>query len=148
MTEQIISTDVAVVKDADKQMAALAGKRDEFMTTLDTSTDAGKAALYNALSDAEALSDHLNVPIEFAGYSAQIVEFADEDGVLQEGMRIIITSSNGKSYASMSNGIVKALKNIVAVFGDPSSWDSPKTVRAVEEGKKPRAYYTLKLVTK
>lgn len=131
--------------NVDREMASFTGTRPTFMTTLDTTTDEGKLALYAAISDAAPLSDHLNVPIKLVGFTAQIVEFADEDGVMTEGIRMILIDDKGKSFASMSSGINKALKNIVGVFGDPSTWKAPKSVRAVMEGKKPREFYTLKL---
>lgn len=142
------NTDLAVVADADKALAGLSGKRQEFVTTLDTSTDEGQAMLYGAVSEALPLADHLGATIELVGYTAQIVEFNNEDGEKQEGIRLILTDASGTSFSCMSDGIMKAIKTLVGVYGAPSDWTSPKRVKAVEEGKKPRAYLTLKPVSK
>ena len=141
-----INTDLAIVADADKALAGLTGKRQEFMTTFDTSTNEGQDALFMAMTDSVALSDHLGVPFDLVGYSAQIVEFNNEEGVKQEGIRMILTAADGTSFSTMSDGVTKAVKTLVGVYGDPSGWAKAKRVKAVEEGKKPRAYLTLKPV--
>lgn len=145
------TTDLAVVSstaDADKAMAGLSGSRQKFMTTLDRSSDEGQLALYNAMTEALPLTDHLNTAIDLVGYTAQIVEFNNEEKEKQEGIRLILTDANGVSFSCMSDGIMKSIETLVGVYGDPSSWKSPKRVKAVEEGKKPRAYLTLKAVSK
>lgn len=148
MTEQVISTDVAVVRDVSHEMQALNGQRSDIVSTFETATNEQKMALFAAISDAEQLSDHLNRPIAMTGFVASVVEFADENGEMQEGIRMVIVDKDGKGYGSMSQGINRAIKQIVGIFGDPQTWDSPKVFKAVEEGKKPRAYLTLKPVTK
>lgn len=116
-----------------------------------------KVKVAGAVQDAEPLRDHLGETIELEHYVAQVVEIKDTDGQGKEiidertgevktlqAVRIILVAKNGKTYASISTGIGKALENIVGIAGKPHTWPKPIKIKAVEQGPAMRRYLTLK----
>lgn len=116
-----------------------------------------KVKIAGAVQDAEPLRDHLGETIELEHYVAQVVEIKDKGNDGTEtvdpntgevktlmAVRIILVAKNGKTYASISTGIGKALDNLIGIIGQPSTWAKPVKVKAVEQGPAMRRYLTLK----
>jgi hypothetical protein len=116
-----------------------------------------KVKVAGAVQDAEPLRDHLGKTIDLEHYVAQVVEIKDTDNQGKEivdeqtgeiktlmAVRIILVAKDGKTYASISTGIGKALENLVGIIGKPHTWPAPIKVKAVEQGPAMRRYLTLK----
>jgi hypothetical protein len=116
-----------------------------------------KVKIAGAVQDAEPLRDHLGTTIELEHYVAQVVEIKDTDREGKEivdestgeirtlmAVRIILVAKDGKTYASISTGIGKALENILGIVGKPHTWPKPVKIKAVEQGPAMRRYLTLK----
>ena len=59
---------------------------------------------------------------------AEIIELENEEtGEMQSVPRVVLIDENGESYQAVSNGIYKAVKKAIAVFGAPT-WDEPLEV--------------------
>lgn len=140
-------------------IASLAGKGAMNVWSSIQGTDfAAKLAVAAAVQEGESLRDHLGETIELVNVVVQGVWIADKD---QDGVqkadpvtgemkelyvaRIVLIGADGKSFASISTGIFKALENLVNVLGEPHTWAEPVKVKAVEQGPAMRRYLTLKL---
>ncbi|MGN8821450.1 hypothetical protein ACTNC1_11285 [Atopobiaceae bacterium HCP3S3_A4] len=106
-------------------------------STFDATDHAGKPAVFAAISDTEQLADHLDEIFNLENFVIQEVDYADEDGVMQHGMRAVLlgTSDSGDkvAYAALSDGITRSLKNIISIIGHPSTWPTPVPVMASEK---------------
>jgi len=156
-----VGTDVelssAQEEKALRQLSNLGDGPSTVVTSIVGDDFADKVKVAGAVQDAEPLRDHLGETIELEHYVAQVVEIKDTDregkevvneqtGEIQTLMavRIILVAKNGKTYASISTGIGKALENLVGILGKPHTWPAPVKVKAVEQGPAMRRYLTLK----
>src|SRR5690625_913848 len=100
-----------------------------------------------ALSAAQPISDFLGETINLANVVVQAVDVADEDGTLNEAVRVILVDDKGKSYAALSDGLYRSLQNLFGVLGEPSTWPEPLPVRVVEEkSRKGFKFFTIQIV--
>lgn len=90
--------------------------------------------IYNAISEAEQLSEQTNVVFGLTNYMAHPVTLQDEEtGEIQPGLRLILLSEDGTAYACVSSGIQNSLERIVGIFGAAPWNDQPIYVKAVSK---------------
>ena len=100
----------------------------------------------DAVMNAEQLQDHLKEPFALANWVGQTVKLVNEDGAEVNAIRCILITDDGKAYATVSEGVISALSNLVTVLGHPSTWASPVTVFADRvQGRNGFHFLTLKL---
>lgn len=148
MTNDIVPSTPARADNSliENRMAGLAGTRQMFATSFDTSDKAGQIKLLGAINDAEPIDEHLDEVINLTDFVAQVVEFVDEAGEMQEGIRVVIIDDEGNSYAAMSEGILKSLQTFVSVLGDPSGWEEPLPIKIVRvKSRRGFQFFTAKL---
>ena len=99
-------------------------------SSVDTSTKAGKMALYNALINPDhQVSDNINKEIAVTDVIATYFDVTDEfTGEVEQVPRIILIDVNGESYSAGSKGMQNAVQGIITAFGEPSVWDEPLNV--------------------
>lgn len=87
------------------------------------------ATLYNAVSNPEKISAHINKPIEMIHFYVEIIQCANEKtGAIVNVPRVVLIDKTGKGYQAVSVGVYNAVKRIVSMFGNPATWDTPVTV--------------------
>ena len=102
-------------------------------STLNTSEKSGQLQLLTAISDAEALSDHVGEDIKLSHFVLQATTITDDDGKESDAVRSILIDADGNAYAAVSDGMVKSLQNMVAILGHPSTWEEPTSIKVVEK---------------
>ena len=108
---------------------------------LDDATDPTQAS-----KNAKKLADNLGKTFALTGWTAQAVDVVQDSGELNPSVRVVLMADDGTAYDCVSTGIAKALSNLQAVLGEPSSWPEPVKVKAVEEkGRRGFRYTTLVL---
>lgn len=99
-----------------------------------------------ALTDTAPVSDHLGKTIKLANVIAQSVEVADDNGVLNESVRVVLVDEAGASYAALSDGLFRSIRNIFGILGEPHQWPGPLPVKVVEEkSRKGFRFFTIKV---
>lgn len=87
------------------------------------------ATLYNAVSNPEKISAHINKPIEMIHFYVEVIQCANEStGGIVNVPRVVLIDKTGKGYQAVSVGVYNAVKRIVSMFGNPATWDTPVTV--------------------
>lgn len=149
MTNEIVPSTPARADNnslIENRMAGLSGNRQMFATSFDTSNKEGQIKLLGAINDAEPIDEHLDEVINLTDFVAQIVEFVDEAGEMQEGIRVVLLDDAGNSYAAMSEGILKSLQTFVSVLGDPAGWKEPLPIKIVRvKSRRGFQFFTAKL---
>jgi len=138
-------------------IAKLKGNSAAVWSSIQSDNFEDKLKVASAVQDATPLRDDLGKTIELEHIVVQAVEIKDTDDKGNEivneqtgevktltAARIILVGKDGKSYASISTGIFKAVENLVGVLGQPHTWPAPVKVKAVEQGPAMRRYLTLK----
>lgn len=90
-------------------------------TTLDTTTDEGKAAMVRHMAGGESarVGDNLGEVIDVQDIIVHSVEGVSDDGEEWTGERIVFISPDEKAYACVSRGMVKSLQLIMGLYGVP-----------------------------
>lgn len=86
-------------------------------TSVDTTTFAGKAAMFNALNSAGSLADHGASRLVLKGLILQPYSEVDQKtGEVLEGYGVVFQTEDGDFY-SRSAGIVRSAQNLIGAFG-------------------------------
>lgn len=112
-----------------------------------TAEDAVK--LYNAVSGAESLKEHVNVPLKVKDVIIQNIQSLNDDtGVVEDRILTTLITEDGKAYASNSNTVASDIRNLLTFMGEPGTrhWVKPitlvaKSVKSTSE----RSFLTLTL---
>ena len=136
------------VVDMRNAVAALNDPSSGFYSTIQASSFKERLALAKAINDSSPLDEHLNEEFELANYIVQVVEIADNGtGETVQAARTILIDDQGKAYHGTSKGLMTAIRNLNATVGDPSQWEGGTVrIKVVEEGVKPRRYFTIKFI--
>ena len=150
------STDVAVpdavAREAKSSSAVLEaiqtlGNASAVWSTFKTETLEDKKKAYNAISDSEALQDHLRETLMLKDFVVQAATMIDDDGEELNVLRTILVTADGKAYHAISDGIFKALQNMTGLIGHPSEWPAEGIAVTVQEvkGRRGFRFMTIKL---
>lgn len=120
-----------------------------FVSSLPTESFDDKRRVLALLSgDATPLNTALETELGLADYIIQPIMLTNEDGNVVSATRTILLSDVGDLYTTVSDGVARAVRDIVTVLGDPSQWPNRRLpVRAVERrGRSGYRYMTLEVV--
>lgn len=131
-----MSTDITTRTNIATQIAETG-----IFSTVDADTMEGKAAVYKALNDATPLRDVVGEVLPIKDIIVQRVEVDTEDGDVVEQPRTSLITTSGDAYSATSNGIFSAVRNIVGIFGHPSTWEAPLKVVVEEKATRRNAMY-------
>lgn len=127
-----------------ESVQSLADGKQTVFSTITGDDFATKMAVLNATTASKPLAENLNKKINLANVVVQIVEMADEQtGELREVPRTILIDADGTAYHAISNGVFRAVENILGILGAPDSWPSPVAVKVQREGTGNRQYFTI-----
>jgi single-stranded DNA-binding protein len=119
-----------------------------WFTTLPIDTEQGRIAAYNAGQQADfSVSECIGQEIAVANLLIHPVSLENADtGELKSCQRVVMISSDGTTYACVSEGILRALARIEGIYGR-APWNPPiKVVPENAKGRGANRYYTLKLI--
>lgn len=107
--------------------------------------DDAKMRVLEAISDAEPMQEKLGTVLAITDIIILNTTVTDRNtGEVAEVQRTVIIQEDGTAVATMSGGIIRSLNNLLAVYGEPYTWNGPKYGTVVEAGSKGRQYYTIK----
>lgn len=103
-------------------------------TSLDVTSTAGRKKLYNITNRPDHnISDFINKPISITDIYVDVNARPNrETGEIEDKPRTVLIDTNGESYiAGVSVGVFNSVREILRIFGEPSTWDEPLTVMPV-----------------
>lgn len=121
--------------------------------SMQVTTDEQKKQLFNAVMDVDdGVRECINKVIDLTDIYIEKIQMPKTDDAtgevidMHEVPRIILFDKDGKSYGCCSTGIYQALSRLVALYGDPSSWEYPIKVMPYIITKGKNQILSLKLV--
>ena len=106
-------------------------------------TDDDKALVYKALNAPDQkLSDLINTVISIRDFTCESIVLHNEDGSERQGVRIGLICVDGTTVMTSSNGIYRALKTLVKLYGAPS-WVNGIRVKVCQEERAGRRIFNL-----
>lgn len=132
--------------DVAASVAALRAGGTDTYSTIKAETFAEKLALGSKVNDAKRIDENLGVEFNLKDYIIQVVNIANKDtGVINAAPRVTLIADDGTAYVGTSLGLLNAIKSLEAALGSASNWgDDVVPVKIVEEGVRPRKYFTIK----
>ena len=108
-----------------------------------------KIAVLTAMSEAKPISESLGKTFGLKDFIVQPVELQSETGQMVNALRTVMVADTGECYASVSDIIVRRLRDIVCVLGAPSEWERPLQVRVDRlKGNGANFFYDLVITSK
>lgn len=99
-------------------------------------SDAERVAFFNAVnSPSKRLKEMVNTEVEVEHIYAEQVEFVQEDGTIEPGVRIVFISPDGTSYQASSKGVFSSVQKLMQIVGEPSTWKKSIKIRPREVSK-------------
>lgn len=118
-----------------------------FITSINMDTADGAIDAYNALSDAEDISDHLGETLEVVDFAAEPIEIEDEKGEVVNAIRTVLITKDGTALQSCSDQLVRSLNRLFVMLGTPDKWKAPvKLVITDEVSSKKRHFFKVRAV--
>ena len=106
-------------------------------SSFDTTTPDGKKKLYNYTNRPDYnISEFINKTIDVVGIyvdvNTRVAKDGENAGMVENKPRTILVDVNGKSYiAGVSIGVYTAVREIIRIFGHPTTWGEPLRVMPV-----------------
>lgn len=133
---------LAVINESALQEILGGGTELFWASIADDGTRESRAKVLNAIDNAESFRD-VKEPVTVKDVIVHNVEFVNEDGEIVQATRVVFVGPDGKSYASVANGVVSSLKKIFGLFGLPP-WVPPLKL-APKEVKTRKGFRTLRV---
>lgn len=134
------SNEIIVASSSNALMATLDAMRSggsAVVTTFEDSSWETRTATFDAMTNAQPVSENIGTVINLRNWVIQPVEMPVDEKDLSKGTqlapRIILIDEDGSAYAAISTGILKSLENLVGVFGKPSEWPGSIPVAITEQ---------------
>ena len=106
-----------------------------------------KVALYNAISKPEKIKKIINIPIKLAHIYIDAISIRDQQtGAYITVPRIILIDDKANGYQAVSMGMYESVKRLIQMFGEPSDWNKPLTVKVIQVDLKHGQTYNLETV--
>ena len=127
-------------------------------------TKVDKISIYNALNNPdENVADNINMKIELVDVLLEQIEMVndEDDGIevvsetgeiVEEesettvAVRTVLIDKDGKAYQAVSKGVYNSIKQIINIFGEPSTWEDPLTVEVKQVKVKRGSMLTLNIL--
>lgn len=138
------ATELAVAPEA----AAPVTAGEDYVCTMKIETQEQALDLFEALSNADALDDHIGEVIHVHDYVVQNVQMVDaETGELTARHRIVLMCDEG-NFGTVSTGVETAMRNLtVALAKFPAPWNPPIALKPVkQQGNKGYKFTSLERV--
>ena len=119
---------------------------DGMYCSLKADTREEKLMVFKAVSNAEALDDHLGERIDVQDIMIQPVELPDPlTGELKVNNRITLITTDGKAYRCVSKGVENVVKNLFGIMGTPPWTGGISLVASKRPGNNGYKYTNLEL---
>lgn len=124
-------TNEITVHNAENNGAAVMGGGNLF-SSFKAETREERLAVFKAVSETEALDDHIGETIMVRDMIIQPVELKDDNGEVRIASRIIIIDDQGTAYGCVSSGVETSVRNLFVTVGEPT-YEPPLPLRAVKK---------------
>lgn len=151
MSNNTPSTEIAAfnptAQDASSIIASLRSDSGSVFSTFVGDDFETKVSIFDAVTNAEDVADHLGETILLSNVVAQSITINDDEtGNPIDVVRLVLVAEDGAAYGAISGGIARSLSTLFGILGQPNTWATSLPVKVVQEGTGTRKYFTIKTV--
>lgn len=115
----------------------------DFFTSCVPTTEEERIMLYKAMTAPDLkLSELINTEIVIRDYTLEKVTLTDDDGTEREAIRIGLICLDGTTVTTISNGVLRSLKALCAIYGAPT-WKEGIKVKVQQIERNGRRVFNL-----
>lgn len=133
--------------DVAASVAALRAGGTDMYSTISAVTFSEKLALASKVNDAKRIDENLGAKFILVDYIVNVVSINNQQtGEINVAPRVTLIADDGTAYVGTSIGLLNSIKALESVMGSAANWAPGEgvPVEVVEEGVRPRKYFTLK----
>lgn len=147
----LVSDEGTVLYNGGLNVNELLNVDNNYLKTFAPGFNMSEEDMYNALQNPQKpVSDCIGDEFYLCGVVAHVVEVIKQDtGELIPCPRMILIGSKGESYVSVSKTLYSSLKNLFAMYRQPSEWPEggiPIKLKQFNKGEK--RYFSIELLKK
>jgi hypothetical protein len=140
------STEVAVVNEADSAVQAL-GTGAAFYSSIKGTDFTSRVAVAKAMTTSKPIDENLDKVINLRNIIVQPVTLTNPNTGEQDNvLRTVLLDDKMNAFHATSKGIDTAVRNILGVIGDPSTWDGPVPIKVVKVRAAVGSYFSVEFV--
>ena len=115
--------------------------------TMQAVDNRAKVTLFNACSNPDKVADYIGKQIKLMHFFVEVIQTVSEQtGEIVNVPRVVLIDEAGKGYQAVSIGMYNSLKRVVAMFGEPATWDRPHTVEIQQVSTKTGRTFNLLMI--
>lgn len=147
-TQAETSTSLAVMDEDERFIMDLTAERKTQFCSMIPKNEDEEVVLFNAMNNPEKrIGDCINMTINVKHVFCEVVTCVNrETGESNLCPRIVLIDTDGVGYQAVSLGVFSALKKIIAIKGNPTTWKKPVKLQIVQITKGDRKLLTFNMV--
>lgn len=102
-------------------------------SSINAATFEDRIRIVSALSGSESADDNKGAVINLKDFVIQAVDITDDNGVTNKVPRVVLIDEDGTAFHATSVGIFSAIENLIAIVGEPSTWEKSIPTVVVEQ---------------
>ena len=115
--------------------------------TMQAVDNRAKVTLFKACSNPDKVTDYIGKQIKLMHFFVEVIQTVSEKtGEIVNVPRVVLIDEAGKGYQAVSIGMYNSLKRVVAMFGEPATWDRPHTVEIQQVSTKTGRTFNLLMI--
>lgn len=142
------NTALAVMDEDERFIMDLTAERKTQFCSMIPKNEDEEVVLFNAMNNPEKrIGDCINMTINVKHVFCEVVTCVNrETGEANMCPRIVLIDTEGVGYQAVSLGVFSALKKILAIKGNPTTWKKPVKLQVVQITRGDRKLLTFNMV--
>lgn len=142
------NTALAVMDEDERFIMDLTSERKTQFCSMIPKNEDEEIVLFNAMNNPEKrIGDCINMTINVKHVFCEVVTCVNrETGETNMCPRIVLIDTDGVGYQAVSLGVFSALKKIIVIKGNPTTWEKPVKLQVVQITKGDRKLLTFNMV--
>lgn len=142
------NTALAVMDEDERFIMDLTAERKTQFCSMIPKNEDEEIVLFNAMNNPEKrIGDCINMTINVKHVFCEVVTCVNrETGETNMCPRIVLIDTDGVGYQAVSLGVFSALKKIITIKGNPTTWKKPVKLQVVQITKGDRKLLTFNMV--
>lgn len=143
MTVNTATGEIMTANDNENLIVDLTSAKQAYCS-MNAQTPAEKAALFTATNNSQhRLSEKINEIITVQHIYVEVVMCTNkETGLSEYAPRVVFLDDKNEGYQCVSIGIYSAVKKMFQIFGEPSTWEKPLSIKVKQVTKGERKMLT------
>lgn len=140
------SNEVAIVDEVKSAVDALSSGN-HFYSSIKGTDFATRVQVAKAITSSKPLDENLGKVINLRNLIVQPVQLTNPNtGAQDDVLRTVLLDEEGNAFHATSKGLDIAVRNILGVIGEPSTWEGPVPIKVTKVKSAVGSYFSVEFV--